>query len=368
MRIGIIYTKFYPLTSSASAHGYYVFSHLKKRGYELHTLGMGDNLLSVDHSRNIKGVFSFLKSIDVLYIRVTHWKWYEWATLLKLLSFGRIKVIWEINAPIEEALADQQGKPDIKLLTWIKRKNRNRRMLSRFCDGTISVSRILQQYCEKNLLVKKHTYFPNGAEHEVMRREKTADTHPMKDLVADRFVVAWAGVSGSSWQGTNKILEVAERMQQSDPDILFVTFGSHSVYNSKILSNVISFAEIRNDLLPSFLSHAHVGLCIYNDYNWSPIGFYGSSLKLFDYMAMELVVIASNMGQIADIIKDGENGLLTDGSIEDIIRKIRYSKENYASLSNMRGNARRLVETTYNWEKVAEKTADFIEKIAGNHR
>ena len=365
MKIGVIYTRFYPLSSSASAHGYYLFSHLKKMGHELHTLGMGDNMLSTDHSRNLKGIFSFLKSIDVLYIRVTHWKWYEWATLFKLLSFGRIKVIWEINAPVEEVLADRKMQPDHKLLTWIKRKNRNRRMLSRLCDGTISVSKILQQHCEKNLLVKKHTYFPNGAAHKVMLRAKTLDMHPMKDLVADRFVVAWAGVSNSSWQGTNKILEVAERMQYSDPDIVFVTFGSHSVYNNKILSNVISFAEIRNDLLPSFLSYAHVGLCIYNNYNWSPIGFYGSSLKLFDYMAMELVVIASDMGQISEIIKDGENGLLTDGSVEDIVEKIRYSKAHYTSLTNMRSNARKLIEETYNWENVARKTAEFIEKVVG---
>lgn len=337
-------------------------------GHELHTLGMGENPVTKDHPKSFAGLLAFKRSIDVLYIRIYPWWKRDWLTLLKWLSFRKISVIWEMNAPVEEVLSHHRHTVPPRVSKWIEKELKKLRFLARFADGAVTVSETMKRYCIETIGIPNTISIANGSDPFVIKRQVISNEHPMNALCKGKFVVAWAGKNRFPWEGTGLLLEVAQRMQKSDPDVLFITFSDVSLYNTSTPANLYSFAEIRNDLLPSFLSHAHVGLCIYNDYNWSPIGFYGSSLKLFDYMAMELVVIASDMGQIAEIIKDGENGLLTDGSIEDIIRKIKYSKEHYVSLTNMRGNARRLVETTYNWEKVAEKTADFMEKIAGSHR
>ena len=41
-----------------------------------------------------------------------------------------------------------------------------------------------------------------------------------------------------------------------------------------------------------------------------------SPMKLFEYMASGKAIVASSMGQIKDIIKDGENGLLVPAGDE----------------------------------------------------
>ena len=52
-------------------------------------------------------------------------------------------------------------------------------------------------------------------------------------------------------------------------------------------------------------------------------GDYFSPLKLFEYMAMKLPVVCSRSGQMADIIRDGENGLLfTPGSATELAEKL----------------------------------------------
>jgi glycosyltransferase involved in cell wall biosynthesis len=52
--------------------------------------------------------------------------------------------------------------------------------------------------------------------------------------------------------------------------------------------------------------------------------FYFSPLKLFEYMAAGRAVVASRIGQIPEIVRDGETGLLTvPGDPVDLAAKIR---------------------------------------------
>lgn len=366
MKVGVIYTKFYPLGSSASAHGYYLFSNLKNMGHELHTLGMGPNEITTDHPKSIKGLWQFFRSIEVIYIRINPWLWNDWFSLLKLLSFGRIRVIWEVNAPVEEVLGGWGENAPAGVLKWIRRQNFKRKLLSRFCDGTISVSTALQQYCEKQLLAGKNTTIPNGSAYRFFKRSPLAGlkSYPLQEICKDKFVVVWAGNNAFAWQGTNIMMDVAARMAEEDKDVVFITFSNLSVYNDRVLPNVYSFGEVRSNLLPGFLSFAHVGLCLYKDYSWSPIGFYNSPLKLYDYLSMELIVIGTKMGQIADVLEDGRTGFFTSNDVDDVISKIRHARDAYPSLEPMRAAARQLVVEKYNWENVAGETGKFIEACA----
>lgn len=64
----------------------------------------------------------------------------------------------------------------------------------------------------------------------------------------------------------------------------------------------VSAAEV-----PKMLAQAHVGIAPYAN---SP-DFYFSPLKLYEYMAAGLAVVASDVGHLAEVVKDGVTGLLT---------------------------------------------------------
>ena len=108
--------------------------------------------------------------------------------------------------------------------------------------------------------------------------------------------------------------------------------------------------------MPHYLASADLCLCLYKDYDWIEYGFYGSSLKLFDFMAAEKPVIASDMGQIATVIKDGVNGVLVPNDVEMIAGKIRDLKNDREQRDSLARNAREDVITYYNWDRVAEQT------------
>ncbi len=73
-------------------------------------------------------------------------------------------------------------------------------------------------------------------------------------------------------------------------------------------------------------------------------------------MACGIPIVASNIGGIPDIIKDGENGLLVQPKdSEALADAIIYLLKNEGVRENMGKNGRKKVED-YSWERVAEET------------
>ena len=164
------------------------------------------------------------------------------------------------------------------------------------------------------------------------------------------------GNASTPWQGIELLLDVARRMQQSDPDVIFILVTGDSLVPFPVLDNLLVLRQISYHDMPHYLASADLCLCLYKDYDWIEYGFYGSSLKLFDFMAAEKPVIASDMGQIATVIKDGVNGVLVPNDVEMIAGKIRDLKNNREQRESLARNAREDVITYYNWDRVAEQT------------
>jgi len=85
-----------------------------------------------------------------------------------------------------------------------------------------------------------------------------------------------------------------------------------------IQDNVHFTGEVKHALVPDFLEGCRICVCPTVP-NVDGSEFFGSPTKLFEYMAMGKAVIASKIGMIPEIIKDGINGrLFTPGDCEDL--------------------------------------------------
>jgi glycosyltransferase involved in cell wall biosynthesis len=116
--------------------------------------------------------------------------------------------------------------------------------------------------------------------------------------------------------------------------------------------------------VPSYIASADACLCLYHDFPWSKYGFHLSSLKLFDYMASGKPVIASQLGQLATVIEDGKDGLLTKNDVNTIYQKILFCLENQEQAARIGLSARQKVIDFYNWERVAKSTLEVIESAS----
>jgi glycosyltransferase involved in cell wall biosynthesis len=80
-------------------------------------------------------------------------------------------------------------------------------------------------------------------------------------------------------------------------------------------------------------------------------------------MASGLPIVASRIGGVPDVVKDGENGLLVPPrDHEALAAAIIYLLENGDVRKKIGENARKKVEN-YSWEKVAEKYEEVYEQI-----
>ncbi len=295
---------------------------------------------------------------DVLYIRINTFSFLKQATLLKLVRPFSLPIVWEVNSPAEELQASfPAGKKRDKI---VQAENLKRKSLAKFVSAGIGVSETLKAYIHDFLGIKKAYSIPNGSDPDHFSSKQIKPT-PLQHI-ENKFKIIWTGNS-NPWQGVDLIVETARKMGQSHPNIIFIIVTADSKWTFPVLKNLLVLRGISYTDIPSYIAAADVCLCLYHEYNWLKYGFYGSSLKLFDYMASKKPVIASDMGQISTIINDGVNGLLVDSNIDSIVSKIIDLKTNSQKREYLSNNAHKDIINYYNWDRVAEQTEAVLKDV-----
>lgn len=355
MNIGyLIKLKWYPPGGGAAGHAYQVANQLIQRGHRLHTIFYYDPIPNVTVYRE-RQLLNFLKAIDVLYIRVDGRYGHERFTSLKILKWMKLPVVWEINAPVEELLAS--GKPEKE----VRRMNAQRVFWARYVDACTCVSQELMDYAQDVLKIKMAYLVPNGSDHRLFSPDKKSpDIYPELNGC---FKLLWAGSSHYSWQATDTILQAAQAMLKIDKHIIFILITKERDLPMKgnLPANVKVIEEKKYLDLPPYIASADAGLCLYHDKRWNK--FYGSSLKLFDYMASGIPVIATNIGQIKDVIETGRNGILVNNDVDAIVENILYLKNNPQEAKRMGREGRRAVDKYYNWDRVGNETEKILNDV-----
>jgi glycosyltransferase involved in cell wall biosynthesis len=264
-------------------------------------------------------------------------------TLLSIMRARKTPVIWLLNAPTEESL----------FIPWYNKRNLSydilkRKFLAKFVDCAICVSEAIKQYATEELQIYNTIVITNGSDPSLFRPQKKVIYFNPKC-----FKVVWTGGGRYSWQGIDIIIELAKQFKTIDKNILFIIVTDESWVQIPVLENLIVLRSVDYFDLPMILNNADVLLCPYHSQS-GRYGFYNSSMKLFDYMAMAKPIIASDMGQIAFIIRDHRNGLLTNNKTEDLIHKILFFKENRRLGNAMGKRAREDVIATYNWDHIVK--------------
>jgi glycosyltransferase involved in cell wall biosynthesis len=100
--------------------------------------------------------------------------------------------------------------------------------------------------------------------------------------------------------------------------------------------------------------------------------FYFSPLKVYEYMAAGLPVVASCIGQLAELIRDGINGLLCPPgdpvALAEALERLRQEPGLRASLGRA---ARATAHRNYTWRAVAQRIfrlagrAPVLQPVAG---
>jgi glycosyltransferase involved in cell wall biosynthesis len=91
--------------------------------------------------------------------------------------------------------------------------------------------------------------------------------------------------------------------------------------------------------------------------------FYYSPIKLFEYMAAGRAVVASRVGQVAEILVDGETGLLFDpGDSTDLLRCLQQVRTD-PTLRQELGKRAKAACSGYTWNRNATQVIDWVEPL-----
>ena len=169
-------------------------------------------------------------------------------------------------------------------------------------------------------------------------------------------------LQGATIWGKTKELFLLKKILPVFPNVTFYWVGD-GPYANQILSELKNFKNFKwfGELsYPEKIQEYLSGIDIYALIT----GIDMSPLTLQEAQLMEKPVIATNVGGVSEIIKDGETGLLIEkNNANDIIDKLSLLLNNEDKRTKMGKAGRKFIEENFSWDIIARQ---FIENLIEN--
>jgi len=185
----------------------------------------------------------------------------------------------------------------------------------------------------------------------------------------NKDIIVYAGSLHQDWQGIDDLLKSAEMLSSINPSLVFFIVGGTRAEITKIKahapSNVIFSGRVDQSRVPEYLAAADILVAPYKKAkDLGNISFYNSPIKLFEYMAMAKPIIASNIGQIGEILRHRKTGLLNEpGNPQELTECILLLLKDNNLKKELGSNSRLEVEKSYTWEQNARRIMEVYEKV-----
>lgn len=299
--------------------------------------------------------------VDAVYERYSLWS----VAGLRYARSRRVPFLLEVNAPL---VHEQQTYRDLELAELALGLER---FLFREADALFVPSGELRAYVESRVGRRKHLHVvPNGADVELFAAPQPLPPAAGRRL-RDRFVIAFVG-SLKPWHGIEILLGSFEQLHAARPGTRLLIIG-HGPLLSRIEAlrrrlgeQVVQvLGEVPHQDIPRWLRLADVGVAPY-----PPIDeFYFSPLKVIEYMAAGLPVVASRIGQIEELVRHEATGLLVDaGSRDQLTAALSRLADDRRLRRRLGRKGLRRARSHYSWTRVAERIDAVLERLHGRYR
>ena len=205
---------------------------------------------------------------------------------------------------------------------------------------------------------------PNGADCDLFRPNVDGSKIRTRYGLGEAIVVGFTGVYGP-WHGVEYLSQAVNAVAIRTPNVKFFFIGDERLVqvvgqittSSNSAEHVVHATDISHSEMPQYLAACDV--LVSPHVNMADgLEFFGSPVKIFEYMAMGRAIVASKIGQLSEIFISGENALLVEpGDIEGIAQAILRLINNKELRMNLGKEARRTVVGNYTWAHNAKRFA-----------
>jgi len=184
----------------------------------------------------------------------------------------------------------------------------------------------------------------------------------------DEVVAGFVGTFGP-WHGVEKLAEAIKTIP-ANMRVRFLLVGSGSLHAEveKLLGDekrVIFTGAVAHERVAQLLDACdilvapHVPLADGSE-------FFGSPTKIFEYMATGKGIVASRLGQIGEVLVDGETALLVEpGDVGELANGILKLVESEELRKRLGAKAREVAEREHTWTRNAKRVLDAYRSLTG---
>ncbi len=183
--------------------------------------------------------------------------------------------------------------------------------------------------------------------------------------LSKKFVVFYHGVM-SATRGLNETIKAIAILKKTYPDIVFFLLGNgpnvqaikELIQAENLQENVILHDPVPHDEVPKFILASDV--CIVPLPN-NPYWRFQCPVKLLEYLAMEKVIIASDIPAHRSIVEN-KNCVIYIHAVqpEEIAKAIEYAYENRDKLAEWGKSGRAVIIDDYSIERVAQDLESYL--------
>jgi glycosyltransferase involved in cell wall biosynthesis len=261
-----------------------------------------------------------------------------------------VPAVLEVNAPVIDFPGSAKERIDRALLVQPMRRWRDRlcRLTSLFVTPTAD---ILPAWVDRS---------------KVLEVEWGADVHHFCPGVpgdipfhtdTERILCVFAGAF-RSWHGAIHLSAALARLHAAGDERfggVFIGDGPERVAAERCARGIpgITFTgALPHDRLPAGLSHADIGIAPFEPARHAPLrlGFYWSPLKIFEYMASGLPVVAPALPRLSRLVEHGREGILYDPEDPKGLDKAIVSLADPHVRMRMSAAARARVVRDFSWD------------------
>ncbi len=225
-----------------------------------------------------------------------------------------VPAVLEVNAPIIDFPGSKKARIDRALIVRPMQRWRERlcRMTALFVTPAAD---ILPSWIDRRRILEVEW----GADVSHFRPGAAAATPLAFPIDTERILCVFAGAF-RSWHGAVHLAAALARLHAAGDARfggLFIGDGPERAAAERCARGVpgVHFTgALPHHLLPAALARAHIGVAPFEPGRHAPLrlGFYWSPLKVFEYMAVGLPVVAPALPRLTRLVEHGREGLLYD--------------------------------------------------------